>query len=75
MKINAKKKEVKKNLSRDPPASHRQDMVQHHNFLKDMNTNPTNTDFKSHSLKNSQSIKRSKVKLDDTGTQLSEVQV
>lgn len=66
MKISQKKKDIKKNFLINPPQSYRQDPS--NNKLKDIfqtETEAQNNDFKSHSLKNSQSIRASKLQNQD----------
>ena len=54
MQIKQKKKEVRKNLNLNPPQSYRQNLVAQNNLADLMvDGENQNTDFKSHSLKNS----------------------
>lgn len=66
MNIKAKKREIKKKNANHPPQSYRpnfNDQNKLTNLINEMSS-PQN-DFKSHSLKNSQSIKRSKLNVSE----------
>mmetsp|Transcript_30869 Transcript_30869/g.47262 ORF Transcript_30869/g.47262 Transcript_30869/m.47262 type:complete len:85 (-) Transcript_30869:20-274(-) len=61
IEIEKKKKEMRKNFLQNPPQSHRQNPPPQVNFGGFLDQENSNIDFKSHSLKNSQSIRASQL--------------